>query len=121
MIEDAAGGRVGEHAGHYRYTIGQRRGIGIAATQRLYVLEVDAGANRVVVGPEAALESRSAAIGDVRLSAAAPAGPFRAGVRIRHRASEVPATITPGAGATAQIEFDFAGPRRHARAVLCVL
>ncbi len=42
VIEDAAGGRVGEHAGHYRYTIGQRRGIGIAATQRLYVLEVDA-------------------------------------------------------------------------------
>ena len=106
VIEDAAGGRVGEHAGHYRYTIGQRRGIGIAATQRLYVLEVDAPENRVVVGPESALESRSATVGDVRLSAAAPAGSFRAGVRIRHRASEVAATITPGAGATAQVEFD---------------
>jgi len=106
VLADAAGARLGAHAGHFRYTIGQRRGIGIAATERLYVLEVDAAKNRVVVGPEAALESRSAVISDVRLSAAVPPGPFRGGVRIRHRAAEVPATVTPGDGSTARVDFD---------------
>ncbi len=106
VIEDAAGARLGTHAGHYRYTIGQRRGIGVAATERLYVLAVDAPGNRVVVGPGAALESAEARVADLRLSGAAPAGPFRAGVRIRHRAAEAPATVTPGPGATARVEFD---------------
>jgi tRNA-uridine 2-sulfurtransferase len=105
-VEDASGERLGDHAGHFRYTIGQRRGIGVAATERLYVLEVDARSNRVVVGPEAALEGRSALVGDVRLSPAAPPGLFRAGVRIRHRAAEVPATVTPGGDGTARVEFD---------------
>ncbi len=58
------------------------------------------------MGPEAALEAASAVIGDVRLSAAVPRGPFRAGVRIRHRAAEVPATVTPGDGSTARVDFD---------------
>ncbi len=105
-IEDAAGARLGTHAGHFRYTIGQRRGIGVAATERLYVLSVDAPGNRVVVGPGADLESREALLADLRLSAAAPAGPFRAGVRIRHRAAEAPATVTPGPDATARVAFD---------------
>ena len=106
VVEDAAGTRLGEHAGHFRYTIGQRRGIGVAATERLYVLEVDAGANRVVVGPGSALETRSARIAWLRLSAAAPRGAFRAGVRIRHRAAEAPATVTPGPDGAATVEFD---------------
>ena len=105
-LENAAGAPLGEHAGHFRYTIGQRRGIGVAATERLYVLEVDAPANRVVVGPEAALENRNAVVGDLRLSAAAPAGAFRAGVRIRHRAAEAPATVSPSGDGTARVEFD---------------
>jgi tRNA-specific 2-thiouridylase len=106
VLEDATGARVGDHAGHFRYTIGQRRGIGVAATERLYVLEVDARNNRVVVGPQAGLEGRSAVVGALRLSAAAPSGPFRAGVRIRHRAAEVPATVTPESDGMARIEFD---------------
>ncbi len=105
-IEDAAGARLGTHAGHFRYTIGQRRGIGVAASERLYVLSVDAASNRVVVGPGEALESRRASVGELRLSAAAPSGPFRAGVRIRHRAAEAPATVTPGPDGGAEIVFD---------------
>ncbi len=105
-IEDAAGSRLGTHAGHFRYTIGQRRGIGVASTERLYVLSVDAPGNRVVVGPGPALESRRASVARLRLSAAAPAGPFRAGVRIRHRAAEAAATVTPGPDGTAEIRFD---------------
>ena len=104
-IENAAGSRLGTHA-DFRYTIGQRRGIGVASTERLYVLSVDAPANRVVVGPGAALESVRASVGPLRLSAAAPAGPFRAGVRIRHRAAEAPATVTPGEDGRAEVVFD---------------
>jgi tRNA-specific 2-thiouridylase len=106
VVEDAAGSRLGEHSGHFRYTIGQRRGIGVAATERLYVLSVDAYENRLVVGPAGALETSRAEVGDLRLSAAAPDGAFRAEVRIRHRAAAIPATITPGPGGTARVTFD---------------
>ncbi len=105
-IEDADGARLGAHEGHFRYTIGQRRGIGVAAAERLYVLSIDADRNRVVVGPANALDTSEAAVAAVRLSAAAPSGAFRAGVRIRHRAAEVPARVTPGPGETARVHFD---------------
>ena len=45
------GERLGEHEGHFRFTVGQRRGLGVAAAERLYVLSIDPAANRVVVGP----------------------------------------------------------------------
>jgi len=105
-IEDAAGRRLGTHAGHFRFTIGQRRGIGVAASERLYVLSVDAAENRVVVGPAAALASSSAALDRVRFLGETPQGPRRVDARVRHRAAEVSATVTPGPGATARVDFD---------------
>jgi tRNA-specific 2-thiouridylase len=105
-IEDPSGRRLGTHAGHFRFTIGQRRGIGVAASERLYVLSVDASRNRVVVGPGAALESRSASLEGVRFLRGAPDGPIRVAARVRHRAPEVPATVTAGSGGSASIEFD---------------
>jgi len=59
-----------------------------------------------VVGPGSALERGEAVLANVRLSAAAASGPFRAGVRVRHRAAEVPATVTPGPCETARVAFD---------------
>ena len=106
FVEDAGGARLGSHAGHFRYTIGQRRGIGIAASQRLYVLSVDAASNRVVVGPARDLETREAWVDDLRPAAAVSREPFRASARIRHRAEEVPATVTPDGGSGARVEFD---------------
>ena len=105
-IEDAEGRRIGTHAGHFRFTIGQRRGIGVAASERLYVLSVDAGDNRVVVGPGRALESRSAALGGVRFLGDVPDRPVRVAARVRHRAAEMPATVTPGPAQSARVEFD---------------
>ena len=59
-------GRVlGRHEGIVRYTIGQRRGIGVAAGEPLYVVHLDAPAARVVVGPREALETRSVFLRDV--------------------------------------------------------
>ncbi|MDA0230576.1 MAG: tRNA 2-thiouridine(34) synthase MnmA [Proteobacteria bacterium] len=54
-IVDLAGAVVGEHAGIIHYTVGQRRGLGLAAPEPLYVVAVDAASRRVTVGPKAAL------------------------------------------------------------------
>ncbi|HEY2797126.1 MAG TPA: tRNA 2-thiouridine(34) synthase MnmA [Thermoanaerobaculia bacterium] len=116
-LEDSSGKSLGSHDGHFRFTIGQRRGLGDvaasrprsnggAATERLYVLEVDAAENRVVVGPARELESLEASIGDLRLIAGPRRTPFRTAARIRHRAEEVPATVFPGEGGQARVVFD---------------
>jgi tRNA-specific 2-thiouridylase len=106
-VEDAGGAPLGTHAGHYRFTIGQRRGLGIAASERLYVLAVDAAANRVVVGPGEELAARDAEVRDLRFPSGRPPGEtFRAGVRVRHRAPEVPATVALRRDGTAAVAFD---------------
>ena len=105
-IEDFAGRRVGSHEGHFRFTIGQRRGTGVAASERLYVLSIDAAANRVVVGPASGLGATEASAAGVRYLTSSPQGPFRAGVRVRHRSPEAPATVVPGPASSAAILFD---------------
>lgn len=105
-IEDARGALLGTHDGHFRFTIGQRRGIGLAASERLYVLSLDAASNRVVVGPGRELETSEATLSGVRFLSGPPDGPLRVGARVRHRAAEVPATVTPGESGTARVEFD---------------
>jgi tRNA-specific 2-thiouridylase len=106
ILEDASGTPLGTHAGHFRFTIGQRRGIGVSASERLYVLAVDAQSNRVVVGQAHDLETREACVADLRLIAGASETPFRAAARIRHRAAEVPATVFPEGGGRACVRFD---------------
>jgi tRNA-specific 2-thiouridylase len=105
-VQDARGERLGAHEGHYRFTIGQRRGIGVSSDARLYVLSVDAAANRVVVGPAADLETREAFVEGLRFPSGPREGAFRAGVRVRHRAVEVPATIVPVPDGAARVLFD---------------
>jgi tRNA-specific 2-thiouridylase len=94
-VEDASGARLGEHAGHYRFTVGQRRGLGIAAAERLYVIRIDPQENRVVVGPGASLGSDEALLRDVRWIGAPPASssPRRVRARVRHRGAEIPAAV----------------------------
>ena len=60
-IVDSEGAVVGQHQGHWRYTVGQRRGIGVSAAEPLYVLERRAAGNEVVVGGRDRLEVRSRA------------------------------------------------------------
>jgi tRNA-uridine 2-sulfurtransferase len=57
-IVDRAGRPLGRHPGHRHFTVGQRRGLGVAAREPLYVLATDASSNRVVAGPRAALAAR---------------------------------------------------------------
>ena len=105
-VEDSDGRSLGAHAGHFRYTIGQRRGLGVAATERLYVLRVNAADNRVVVGPARDLESREARLESVRWLGERPAGSVRAAARVRHRSPETPCTVQPGPKETARVLFD---------------
>ena len=106
-IVDTKGRIIGEHGGIHRYTIGQRRGIGIADERPLYVISLDASANRVTVGSDAELlTSEFTAAGLNWIAATDPIDAVRAEVRVRYRHTAAPATITPLAGKRAQIVFD---------------
>ncbi|MDQ3172149.1 MAG: tRNA 2-thiouridine(34) synthase MnmA, partial [Acidobacteriota bacterium] len=95
-IVDTRGDIVGQHTGIHRFTIGQRRGIGIANERPLYVLSIDAQKNRVVVGGQDELLSREfTAAGLNWIAYDSPAIPVRTNVRVRYRHAEAPATITP--------------------------
>ncbi len=107
VVESAAGERLGTHGGHFRFTVGQRRGLGVSARQRLYVIAIDPAANRVVVGRAGELEAFEAEVSSLRLLTGETLGvPFRAEVRVRHRAPEVPATIYPSGDGSARVVFD---------------
>ena len=106
-VENARGEKLGAHDGHFRFTVGQRRGLNVSSAERLYVLSIDAAANRVVVGSAALLDTTEVDVTDLRFpSGDVPAGPFRAEARIRHRAPEVPATVSPRGDRTARVVFD---------------
>src|SRR5512143_438806 len=105
-IKNAAGKVIGEHRGLHRFTIGQRRGIGIASIDPLYVVKIDVPRNQLVVGRRNDLYRDSLTATDVNwLSISQPHEPLRANVRIRYRATETPATIIPAPG-TVRVEFD---------------
>ncbi len=82
------GARLGEHEGFWRFTPGQRRGIGVSAPEPLYVLGSEPGANRVVVGPKASL-ARTSVTARGRLYADAA----RADVKLRYRSPAVEAEV----------------------------
>jgi len=106
-IVTAAGEVLGAHTGIHRYTIGQRRGIGIAGARPLYVLNVDADHNRIVVGHEDELMSDEfTAAGANWIAIDNPDQPLRAEVRVRYRHVAAPATITPLANGRARVKFD---------------
>jgi tRNA-specific 2-thiouridylase len=106
-IVDTGGVIVGQHTGIHHYTIGQRRGIGIAKERPLYVLSIDAPTNRVVVGGQDELLSREFIAAGVNWVACEnPTSPVPADVRVRYRHAAAPATITPLANGRARVVFD---------------
>jgi tRNA-specific 2-thiouridylase len=106
-IVDDEGRALGRHAGVHRFTVGQRRGLGVAATRPLYVLEVRPASRTVVVGQQAELQRSSLVARAVNwISGEAPGGPVRAGIRIRHRAPEAAAIVEPLPDGKARVRFD---------------
>ena len=104
-IYDEAGQRLGEHRGLARYTVGQRRGLGIAAAEPLYVIALRPEDNAVVVGPASSLERRRCTLAKMTFPTGAPPPPrgaaawnkstptFEAHGRIRYRAPLIPVTV----------------------------
>jgi tRNA-specific 2-thiouridylase len=104
-------GRVlGRHDGVIRYTVGQRRGLGIGGGEPLFVVRLDAEARRVVVGPRDALASRSVPVAGVnwlgdRPFEEAPAGGWEAAVRVRSTRPPAPARLHPLGPTRARVEL----------------
>ncbi len=104
---DEAGNRVGTHRGILHYTIGQRKGLGIAMHERWYVVAIDASANTVTLGPRRALERDGLVTGPVNWLLPAPPAPgTRAIARIRYNHAGGAATLWPRADGTLEVRFD---------------
>jgi tRNA-specific 2-thiouridylase len=104
---DTAGDIIGSHGGVGNFTVGQRRGIGISADCRLYVVSVDPELNRVVVGNDGSLRRESCVVERTRwIPFDRPSGPLRANVRIRSTHQGAAAMISDRGDGTAEIRFD---------------
>jgi len=98
---------VGEHAGVHRFTVGQRRGLGVAAGEPLYVIATEPATRRVVVGRNEDLLRTAMRVKDVNwISIAPPASPVRAEIKIRNKHAAAAATITPLDVSQAEVRFD---------------
>jgi len=105
-IYDESGNHLGDHDGLPLYTIGQRSGLGIAAPQRLYVLQLDPDENAITVGPRSSLARETCVIEDVTfMTGRAPGRTFEALARIRYRAPLTPASVTLKDNDTAEVAF----------------
>ena len=104
----ATDGRVlAAHDGVSRFTVGQRRGLGLATGEKLYVIGIDAASARVTVGEEADLYRESCRVERVRwIPFARPGGPVTASVRIRSSHAGAPAVVTDRGDGTAVVAFD---------------
>ncbi len=106
-IVDESGTVLGTHRGIIYYTIGQRRGLGIASDRPLYVLKIDAAKNQVVVTDKENLFSEGLIAGNMNLIVMDRLDqPFRVTVKIRLRHRETPATVFPHEGGRVLIRFD---------------
>ncbi len=105
-LVDTGGNVLGRHRGAVHYTVGQRRGLGVAAGEPLYVVSVDAARNRVTVGKESDLYVREARVREANwVSCEPPPAPVEAGVRVRYRSRPAPATVTPEEGGAVRVRF----------------
>jgi tRNA-specific 2-thiouridylase len=105
-IVTTSGEVVGRHNGLHQYTVGQRRGLGLAAGRPVYVVALDRANNRLVVGEDAELRSAVCEVRDVNwIAFAAPEEPIEAMVRIRNRHEPAAAVIEALDGTSARVCF----------------
>ncbi|HLK87512.1 MAG TPA: tRNA 2-thiouridine(34) synthase MnmA [Candidatus Binataceae bacterium] len=106
-IVDSAGHTLATHAGVHRFTVGQRRGLGVSAPAPLYVREIRAQSGEVVVAPRAGLGAAGLLACDIRLvdPAAAGAAPIAIDARIRYRHPTLPATLALEEPGRARVTF----------------
>jgi tRNA-specific 2-thiouridylase len=109
-LVDSGGRELGTGEPYYRYTVGQRRGLGLSARHPLYVLAIEPEENRVVVGEEAALLAPGLRGGRLHWIGSEPEREVEATVKIRSRHPGVPAWIHPRTDGA--VEVCFAEPQR---------
>ena len=108
----AGGETVGEHSGHQHFTVGQRRGVGVAFGHPIYVVDVDPASNRVVVGSREELLKKSLVADQLNLldarlrSLAAGEAPVRCAAKIRYNAVPVPAGVSRVSADELRVAFD---------------
>jgi len=105
-ILDEDGHTVGRHEGVHRFTVGQRRGLGLATGRPLYVTHIDAGRSTVTVGPRASLDRTTLAARGVNWIAGQPPSSRRVTAQIRHRHLAAPATLRCVESGRVDVEFD---------------
>ena len=106
VILNERGRIVGRHAGVHRFTVGQRKGLGLSAGAPLYVLELRPAERQVVVGPKASLERTTLTASGVNWIVDTPADRLRVTAQIRHRHQPAPAIVRSIGDAHAQLVFD---------------
>jgi tRNA-specific 2-thiouridylase len=106
-IVDEDGRELGTHGGVHRFTIGQRKGLGISSTIPLYVVKIDADGGTVTVGPRASLEQVQLTASGVNwIAIDAPPRPVRVAAQIRHRHTPAAGIVRALPDARAEMIFD---------------
>ena len=105
-IVDEHGRVVGRHAGVHRFTVGQRKGLGLASPSPMYVLALRPAEQQVVVGPKSALERTTLTASGVNWIGGTPQTPQRVAAQIRHRHQAAQATVQSIDGGSAAVVFD---------------
>ena len=106
-IVDQEGRVLGQHDGVHHYTIGQRKGLGIAAAAPLYVIGLDAGRNQVIVGDRTSANQQECTLAQVNwIAFSEPTAPIRAQVQVRYRSLAVPVTVIPLEASRVKLVFD---------------
>lgn len=104
-IKDGSGKVVGTHQGLYRYTLGQRKGIGLARPDPSYVTGIDISANTLFVGPRSGAERREIGVSDLNWIIMPEPETFRATVKVRSMMKGSPASVEVSDG-IARVVFD---------------
>ena len=106
-IVDTGGQRLGTHAGLPAYTVGQRKGLGLATQRALHVIDLDPATNTVTVGEPRELDRTRLVAGDVNFIACEPPiEPLRVEAKIRHNHTPAPATVRALDDGRAEVVFD---------------
>ena len=106
-IVDLSGKVLGKHQGIHHYTIGQRKGLGIAAADPLYVVKLDPVLNRVIVGDRESAGSLDCSVTRLNwVSMTEPTAPIRCEVQVRYRSSPVVVSVIPLEGDRVKLVFD---------------
>ncbi len=112
-IVDTKGNRIGTHTGIINYTLGQRRGLGVPADRRLYVVKVDIPSNTVILGDNEDLFHRTLVIRDFHwITGKLPEGEIPCSAKVRYRQPDQPAHLTVSGGEGGQAILTFDRPQR---------